>query len=253
MKNNRIFATAAAALILAACAKAPEAERGGSGRVAIKFSASTQTLPVTRGTLTAPDASEFSLSILKDDNSVSESWDNILLYPADTKFPIGKYTATASYGDANVEDYDSPCFMATSRFEISTDKVTEVTLTAKLSNTAVSVSCTEAFKNYFTDYSTTLTKTSGLSSGEKFTIAPDETRTLFIAPDDFTVETVYTKPNGKQGRATVPCIGVTGCQWYDIVFDVNDGQVGSAEISVILNDEVITQDINIDIFETEGK
>lgn len=46
---------------------------------------------------------------------------------------------------------------------------------------------------------------------------------------------------------------MTGCQWYDIVFDVNDGQVGEAAISVTLNDEVITQDVNIDIFETEGK
>ena len=46
---------------------------------------------------------------------------------------------------------------------------------------------------------------------------------------------------------------MTACQWYDIVFDVNNGEVGSAEITVTLNDEVITQDVNIDIFETEGK
>lgn len=252
MKNRRLIAIAAA-LALAACAKAPEAETSGSGRVAINFSASSQTLPVTRGTLVAPEASQFALSIVKDDNTVSESWDNILLYPADTKFPIGSYRATAAYGSADKEGFDAPYFMATERFTIITDKVSQVALTAKLANTAVNVSYTEAFKNYFTDYSTALTKTSGASSGEKIQIAPDETRTLYIAPADFTIETVYTKPNGKQSRATVPCTGVTACQWYDIVFDVNNGEVGSAEITVTLNDEVITQDVNIDIFETEGK
>lgn len=253
MKNKRIITIAAALLSIAACTKAPRTEISGSGQAAIKFDVSAETQPVTRGTLNAPDVSEFSLSILKDDNSVHHSWDNILLYPADTKYPIGNYTATAMYGDANVQDYDAPCFGAIQRFEILNDKVTEVTLTAKLVNTAVNIGYTEAFKNYFTDYSTTLTKTSGMSSSERFTFAPDETRTLYIAPDDFTVEVLYTKPNGGKGRATVPCTDVTGCQWYDIVFDVNDGQVGEAAISVTLNDEVITQDVNIDIFETEGK
>ncbi len=251
MKNIRFTHIAAAALLLTACAKAPETGISDSGQMSIRFGTNTQTLPA--GNLSAPDASQFSLSILKNDNSVHEYWDNILLYPADTKFPIGTYRATANYGNVNVEDYDSPCFMASRQFEIKTDKTTEVELTAKLVNTAVHISYTEAFKSYFTDCTTTLTKTSGVIPGQKFTIAPEETRTLYIAPADFTVETVYTKPNGKQGRSAVPCTGVTGCQWYDITFDVNEGQVGDANISVILNDEVITQEVPIDIFETENE
>lgn len=246
MKNRTIKAIAAASLLMSACAKSPQADLSATGQINILFETSTETLDITR-VLTAPDASEFSLSILSTDNTYLKSWDNILLYPAENKLPIGSYVATAMYGDTNVEGYDKPCFAATSPFDIATDKITDVELTARLANTAVNISYTDAFKNYFTQFSTTLVK-----PDETFEIANDETRTLYIAPEDFTVKVSYIKPNGKSGSASVSCTGVKGQQWYNISFDVNNGGVGSAEIAVTLNDEVITQDVNIDIIEGEG-
>jgi len=249
MKNIWLTNIAYAALLLTACAKAPGSDISGSGQVEIDFSASAQTIDITRAALTAPQASEFALSITKSDNTLNQKWDNILLYPAETRLPTGEYTATASYGDANIEDFEAPCFMASKRFEILTDKTTRVELTATLANTAVNVSFTDAFKSYFGTYAAALTK----NSGREFAFAPDETRTLYISPADFTVKATYTKPNGKQGQATVPCTGVKARQRYDIVFDVNGGQVGDAAIKVTLNDEVLTQNVFIDIFETENE
>lgn len=252
--------SAAAGLLLAGCAKDAGAVQGGDGTIDVRLSTSSEVVSVeaTRvagsleGIVETPANSEFSLRIVRDgaNPETSPFWDDITQYPVDTKHQVGDYTATALYGDANVEGFDKPAFGVKDQpFTVEHNVVKTVPLTARLLNTAVTVDCTNEFKGYFSDYSITVLR----GAVEVAEFSETETRALFLKPEAFSIRVDYThQSNGKTGSYTLAVAEVDACTHYVLKLNVNEGKVGGAEIEIIWNDDTQTVELDpVDIGEPE--
>ena len=95
-----------------------------------------------------PSVDDFSLKIFKGDD-LKSAWDKFSDYEKTLIFPIGNYSATASYGNLDTEGWDAPCFSGTEDFTIYDEQTTDVTITCKIQNAQVGIKYTDSFKKYF--------------------------------------------------------------------------------------------------------
>jgi hypothetical protein len=245
-KTITFLAVAAiSAAALAGCAK----EQGGYGTASFIASADEIVAAETKATVSLglsslPSASDFKLSVTGD--SYSQSYTKLSAYDATTKYDVGTYKAEVSYGDVSVEAFDTPCFKADTSFVIADKQNTAVVLKAKVQNSVVSIYYTDAFKKYFTDYTMTL-KTSTFNTELAF--AKGETRKAFISPATFSISGKVTTQTGE--TKSVPSTsfsGIAAGTYYKITYDVNGGAVGTATITVTIDDSLAdTVTVSIDL------
>ncbi len=168
--------TLALAGSLASCKKA----EGPSGE-GIRFSIGTdcEITDVAKGKISdytaLPAAGEFTITI--KNSSAEVFWKGKLAdwNPA-TPMAAGDYSVEAVYGDVADEGFDKPCFSGSADFTVNGGAGTDVQIHVQLKNAIVRVSCTEAFKKYFSDYSFTVTT----GSENVIAFAKDETRGAFV-------------------------------------------------------------------------
>lgn len=240
LKHLALFFTAA--LTTVSCS-----EKGldaGHGRMRIALSADDSAIELTRASLglNKPTAAEFSLTIMDETGEVVGEWDSIAAYDEATLYNAGNYAAKARYGRTSIEAFETPCFEGTQAFTIVDDQTTSVEITAYVANAIVKIEYTDAFKNYFSDYSFTMTT----AAGSQLPFAADETRRAFIQPDRFSMTGSATTQTGTRVPISKEFTNIAAKTLYTIKFDVNAGNVGNATITVSFNDEPVAE-IPIDI------
>lgn len=230
----------ACTVAVAGCTRSDNTAAQGNFRV--KFT--TDTALATRASaddITAPVTDSFDL-VVKDASAVEvKRWSSISDYEPDTKFDAGNYTVIASCGNMRDEGFGKPCFRGEAECRILANQTTMVNLVATLANTAVAVSPTDAFKGYFTAYSVELVS----SLGNSIPFVTDESRIAYVTPAPFKINVDYTRPDGKQGNAVITVNDVKPRTFYNVHLNVNNGEVGTAQITVSFDDS--TQNENIDI------
>ena len=98
------------------------------------------------------------------------------------------------------------------------------------------VSCSETFKNYYKDYSFTITR----DGNDIVSFAKDETRAAFIDGYKLTLEGTLTSESKTQSFSK-DYSSLSEATAYTFYFDVNN--VGGATITVSFNDTVETVDL----------
>lgn len=241
MNLKTTLAILASAAILWSCSEdKSEAERYGT--IQPQLRTSTEVAVVTKA-LVAPAQNAFALTLASADGSYTQSWASIDDYPVNMQHVEGSYTATASCGSPEEEGFDKPCFAGSKSFAVTGNATTPVVIECALANTGINVAYTEVFKKYFATYSATVTS----STGSEISFAGDESRTAYVKPGDFAVKVSYAKSNGTTGSKSYTVTGVEARQLYNITFNVNDGAVGGASISIVFNSDLPSKDLEIDL------
>jgi hypothetical protein len=237
MKKSRTLTRLVLLVALASCAKvAAEHEHG----VVFDVTADQILADVTKSNVSdytvLPKADEFVLTITDADGALfwsgkSAEWD-----PA-TKIKAGGYTVKASYGSIEDEGFDKPCFEGVSAFEVKGKETTHVEIPASLANTVIKVSCTEAFKNYYKDYTFKLER----NNSEIVTFVKDETKAAFIDGYRVTVSGVLTTETGAEKTFSQEYTALAAATAYNMVFDV--AGTGSGAVTITFNNTVETVEL----------
>ncbi len=237
-----VFAVTAAS-VLAGCSDEWGFSGKGTGSIApmvgidTKVVSSVEDAPGSRaeGELTAGD---LSLRLVKTDGSKSYELGTIASFDASQQFPTGAYTVEAYYGDPEAEGFDTPAYKGSQDITIVDGGSTEVGLTATMANAMVSLTYSEAFRGYMTDWSATV---------NSVTYAKDETRPVYVAPGDVRISIAFTKPNGKSATIALDPVKAEARYHYHVNVDVNGGEASSAVINVTFDENFATENVDIDI------
>ncbi len=249
MKLRHCFLYSILSLLLISCTQEEAPSELGYGTLEIQVSTNHKvilaTLPTQETTEEEhiPDIEDFSLKLVSNTGNYSRTWESLGQFKPTVKIPIGNYTISAYYGKLSTEGFDCPYFFGENQVTVSDRENTPVDIVCSLANVKVTVEYTEAFKNYFTDWSTTIQST----GGQYIEFAKDETRAAYVKPGQIKIQTFLKKPNGKESTfepATIP--NALPRQHYKIKLDINNGS-GDAQLSISFDESTETQPIRIDI------
>lgn len=188
-----------------------------------------------------PPIEYFFVHLTSANGTTDKTWSSVGEMPTDQKWPVGKYTLEAYYGDLDNEGFNMPYFHGDATFQVydGTESTPEIVCTLK--NTMVSLEYTEAFKNYFTQYKTTIHS----SGGAYITFEGNEARAAYVKPGNVTMAMQLVKQDGTiLNFEPAQITDAKAKTHYHITFDVNEGNVGDVTLNITYDatteDEPIT-------------
>ena len=127
------------------------------------------------GTETEGDSESEGSESTVENNTVVD-W-NDLMKPVELR--AGTYLVSVSFSDLSKEGFDMPCYIGEENITLKKDETKTIeNITCSLANSIFSVNYTDAFKEYFKDYSVSMTT----SYGNEIVFAKDETRDAYLSP-----------------------------------------------------------------------
>lgn len=233
------FAAAVCAMLPLSCTRTGDEAKG---LVRLTLQNDWEVTDVTRSNVsdytTLPREDQFKLSITDaGDNEVS-----VNAADRSATLAAGNYTARAEFGSTSEEGFDKPCFSGSSAFTVVGGGTTEVSINVKLANCIVRVETTAQFRNYYNDW--TFTVTSG--AGTEVAFGKEETRAAFFDAYLIKVQGTLIGQNGKTYNFPLKeykNLEPTKC--YTLKFDVSN--VGGAGITVTFDDTV--EEVELGSFE----
>lgn len=190
----------------------------------------------------SPEIQNFSVHLAKSDGSYDKTWETVAQFPVDEKFSTGAYTMEIWFGDMAEEGFEKPYYYGSTKFEVIDEETSTPSIEAKLGNTMVSLAYTDAFKNYFTDYSAKVHS----SGGVYIDFSKDETRPAYVKPGKVSFQLSMEKTNGSKLSIEPAAIeNAEACTHYRVTFDVNGGEVGDAVLTVTFDDSTEQEPIEI--------
>lgn len=229
------------ALGAAAGCKKTEAPAADTGSITFAVAAQQEVADVTRSQIsditTLPAAADFTLTIT--DAQKKTVWSGTIAQMTEPyTIAAGEYTATAQYGSVSDEGFDKPCFTGSVPFTINGGDSKQITIPVSLANAIVKVSCTEMFRNYFTDYSFKITT----AAGTQIAFPAGESRGAFIDAYKFTIDGTLTNQGGTaQSFSKTYDTGINPATCYTVTFDASS--VGGTSVTVTFNDTTETIDL----------
>lgn len=229
------------ALGAAAGCKKTEAPAADTGSITFAVAAQQEVNDVTRSKVSditdLPAAADFTLTIT--DAQQKTVWSGTIAQMTEPyTIAAGEYTATAQYGSVSDEGFDKPCFTGSMPFTINGGDSKQITIPVSLANAIVKVSCTEMFRNYFSDYSFKITT----AAGTQIDFPKSETRGAFIDAYKFTIDGTLKNQGGTaQSFNKTYDTGINPATCYTVTFDASS--VGGTSITVTFNDTTETIDL----------
>lgn len=199
---------------------------------------SSRTLSKASGdvVLFTPEVEDFDITIAKASGSVAPKTMRYGEMPNIIELTSGRYDIIATYGSLEEEGFEKPAYYGSSEVSILEDETVSATVTSALINTAVSISYTEAFKNYFASYETTVHS----AGGGYFKFEKDEKRAVYVKPGNVTVQMDLVKTNGAELKFEPLEIKDTKAKThYHITFDIENG-TGDASLKIIFDETTET-------------
>ncbi len=242
MKLKKFLILPVIAVLMASCSKEEPGGEKGYGNIDPSFAADfkvVQTVGSSNSTtapsVIQPEVADFKVHMVREDGSVNKLWNKVSEMKETETFPVGEYSLELYYGDLKDEGFDKPYFYGSTNFSIYDDEVSSPKVVATLCNTMVSLDYTEAFMNYFADYSTTIQS----STGKNIDFAKDEVRAAYVKPGTIKMSMTLTNKEGK--TITIAPTAINNAQartHYRVTFDVNGGEVGEAVLVITFNEEL---------------
>ena len=235
MKHLKTFVSVLALALAVSCVKTQSTT---GGQVIFAVSSNDQVVDVTKSNVsdytTLPSAADFTITVTGQEYTWTGK---ISDWSAETVLTAGEYVVNATYGDLeNEEGFDKPYFTGEQTFTVKGGEQTSVSVPVSLGNAIVRMTFTEAFNNYYPDYTFKLTR-----DGKDIAVfAKGETRAAFVDPWKFKLEgtlvgemktSTFSKDYSNLSEATA----------YTFHFDVTN--VGGAAITIKFNDTVETVEL----------
>lgn len=192
----------------------------------------------------APEIKDFTVHLWKSDNSFDKTWTSVEDLPTDAKYSTGSYEMELYYGDVSDEGFEKPYYYGSCKFNVEDEETANPEIEATLANSMVSIVYTDAFKQYFTDYSAKVHS----AGGTYIDFVKDETRAAYVKPGKVSFQLSLVKSNGTQLSLEPAAIDNAEPQThYRVTFDVNGGDVGDAVLSVSFDDTTTVEPIEISL------
>lgn len=185
---------------------------------------------------------DLALTITSADGSYSNTWTSVADYDPETKFKVGRYTVEATYGNVQKEGFECPAYYGAQEIEVRENEATEVSLTATLANTMVSIDYTDDFKKYMTEWDATVRST----GGQYVYFSQNESRPGYFRPGDISVNVSFATPGGDAATLNVANFTAVARRHYHITVDLNNGTGSGSAILVIIFDEALDRE-NVEI------
>lgn len=245
-----IYGVLSSALAIAVCSSCSDDYNPGggtSGKINPQLDLDVNAI-TSRSSKAGRDAAPVSVNDLKlrlssNDGSFVKEWNSISEFDNNELFKVGNYTLEAYYGDVEDEGFEKPYYYATTQLTVKENKVTPVTMNATLANSMVSITPTEAFSSYFTNYSFQ----AHAEGGDYINFTATETRPGYLRPGKVTVTADVTKPNGLTATLEAAVFVAEPRHHYTIKVDVNNGQAGDAQLVITYDDMLQQEDVYIDL------
>ncbi|MCM1406823.1 MAG: DUF4493 domain-containing protein, partial [[Clostridium] fimetarium] len=244
---------AAGAMLAVSCADTfnPGGDSDRQGRVfpmvdldnAVVTSKSASKAPASRAA-DAITADQMQIRLTRNAGGYEKTWNSIADFPSGETFPVGAYTFSAEYGDPEEQGFNKPYYYGETTFDVEENKAAQVQVTAQLANSMLTITYTDAFKTYFTDYKTTLTTSLGSLEYGK-----EETAPVYIPAGEVSFAIDVTKPTGSKVTLTPGSVTTQARHHYFVQFDLNNGNVGSPVINITWDEMLDTEVVEIDLSE----
>lgn len=182
-----------------------------------------------------PAENQFTLRVTNTSGSYEKEYANLGAY--DKPFmPIGTYTVTARYGDPTQEGPTAYAYAGSTDFTIVARKTIEASITATLVNSAIQLTTSEWFNNYYTDAQFTVTT----SAGNKFNFSAAPSSLIFVeAGTTLKIKgTAVKAQNGVAVEFPEYEIGTTAKQTRHTI-RIDASQVGGGSLEIRIDDTLI--------------
>lgn len=244
-----------AIVLLSACESEQKRSNKATGMLSLQLAASKDVIDTTTRTEEdssgnegdntenddlVPNVGDFTIALM-DGNVVKTSWNKFSEYPKYAVLPVGAYVLKAYYGSSDKEGFESPYYEGTQEITIEDDATVEANITCYLTNVKVTVEYTDAFKKYFSDYTTTVQS----ASGSPVVFSKDEVRAAYVKPGAITVYANVKKQNGQSAKLNVLDIDEARArEFYRLKLDID---AGSATLKISFDDTTVEKPIEISV------
>lgn len=230
---------------LASCSRDENTPSASEGYIQVKVTASDEMQEEITRTADSegPEVGEFALAIKNADGETVASWDKFSDYdPEKAAVPVGKYTVSASYGDASAEGFEALSYAGSTDVEVPEGESVSASVDCTINKARVSISYTDAFKEYFSSYSASITS----ASGKKIDYAANETRAAYFLSGNLDIYLSVTRPGATESVSLkVKTLTAELKHEYRLTMDVD---AGSATLKIVFNDNPKnTQNVLCDI------
>ncbi len=250
MKHYALNATflVASACILGGCAgdDNPWQSSTDGGSLRLSLSADGNIAASTRADDTKatiiPAAADFGVSLSRTDGSFNKKWNLLEEFNKEELFPIGEYKIEAFYGDRDVEGFENPWFYASDNVAVAAGDQKNVSLTATLANSMVSIRYTDEFKSNFTSYSAAIR-----STGHDYVVfAQNEDRPAYMAPSQIELNLTLTNASGKKVTLQPAGFRAEARRHYIVKIGVNGASsTGNLTLDVQFEEDVVSETVEV--------
>jgi hypothetical protein len=248
--NKQIHVAASVALcslLLAGCSDSvqPYAEGFGTISPTVSLDASVVTSKQaarSRAALADISVEDLKLTLTAALTGAVSEFQGVSNFPTNQKWSVGDYTLVASYGDVTDEGFEKPALSGSTTFTVEDGETSDVSLTASMQNTMVTVKYSDAFKNYMTSYSAVLHS----SGGDYIDYADDETRPAYLRPGEVALNVTFTKPSGVSATIEAARFTAEAKHSYTVTIDLSN-ETGTPKLAVVFDELVEQEDVTIDI------
>lgn len=246
MKNQFLagfFAVALIGLASTSCSSDdPDFKQGqGSLSVTLNLDSSVKSMTSSRVEYSDVTVDDLTLRLVTPDGSV-EKTGSPSEFSQDVKIKVGDYKLEAYYGSDEEDGFGVPYFYGAQDITITEGNLTEVDLTASLASSMVSIVYTDAFKNYFTQYSSSVLSAAGHTTA----FTSDETRPAYISAGDAKIFVDVTKPNGLSATLQPADFVAEAKHHYTVTLDINQG-AGAPVLRMSFDDSLDKEDVEIEL------
>ena len=251
MKNQTAFiglCMISLAALSTSCSEEAGGFGSGEGRILPAVDIDTETIgsasasPNSRAEVTDISKDDLSIRIAKTDGSFQKTWDKLADFDSKQTFPVGDYTVEAFYGDPTDEGFEKPAFAGSQNISVADGRTTSVALTATPSNAMFTLDYSEAFIDYMQAYSAEY-----VTAANTIAVPADETRPVYVAPGNVTLNVAATTPTGKAANFKVATVNAEAGYNYCVHVDINGGEAGSATLVVTFDENLATEVVEIDL------
>ncbi len=188
-----------------------------------------------------PRVEEFQIKMERLDGTWSATYPSLADFKKVETFPTGSYNLTAFYGQEGDEGFGKCYYTGSELITVHQEHTTEVSVTASLANSLVSISYSPEFQDFFAGWGARL----HCENHDYITLAQDETRPVYICPGSITLHLILTNHEGNEATIKLDGFVAQPRHQYDVKVSVNNDNEGYATLEIDFDDSLTTENITI--------
>lgn len=215
----------------------------GDGSIKLYLSSTTEVsskIPQTRSVsyeIVSPDVSEFQVRLSNERGTYIKSWNSVTEFEKEETFPSDDYILEAFYGDPSAQGivaddekgHEHAYYYGISdTFRVEPGKASSIQVHTKIANSIIVVEYTDAFKNYFKDFTTVLN-----TQGEAPLSLGNSEGMCYVIPGEVDIVISAETQNGSQVSLNPAVFDAEAQHLYKIRYNVFNGEVGQADKLII--------------------